>query len=1424
MRPSKSEFLVIIGFLSLAFAFFWPVTFGGRTLLPADVLYQYSPWRAYASQLGAAVPQNHLVADLILENYQWKRFILDALGRRELPLWNPYIFAGMPFLADGQHSALYPFSIIFYLLPLAQAYGIFTALQLFIAALGMYVFLRVLGTGRFPAVLGGITYGFSGFMLVSVPFTMVIAAVCWLPWILAVTELGIRAASIAALRPAATAGTPERSRPSIRPWDSLPYLLLGSILLGVQFLAGHVEISYYILMVLAFYSAWRLIALWRQTKALRPAVHLGMWLLGMVALGVALGAVQLVPLYELVRVNFRQGSASYQEVVGWALPLRRAISFLIPDFFGNPSHHSYFDLLSLSTKEVTQNFKGQPLTHIPENIFGIKNYVESGSYVGLLPLLLAGIAIIKTLAPLMRGRRREIAAINNEVSTAAAHSFAASTLPFLILAVLSLLFAFGTPLYALLYYGLPGYNQLHSPFRWIFPYTLSISVLAGLGAQALAARSHGRLVPGDAREGETTSALPWVASFGWSAFWLGLAGLGALGISLLFRQRMAELAQAIMLRSASLQEVFADGAMFYSYEARNLAIFFAFLLLAGIVIRVSLCPIYFSIPIRKGNAAAGPEGAPPAPKGRDLSPLSASIPVWQPLAILVLVLDLYVAFGAFNPAVEPRLLEFVPKGIRFLLEDKDLFRVMGYGPDKPLHTNAAMSYGIHDARGYDSIIPKQYADYMNLIEGQGSLLYNRIGDVTWHGNLDSQLLDLLNVKYVVTNQEIANPGYTLVYADDIRIYRNDDFLPRAFVIYQAKVVTRDELAKELKGLNPREMVLLEADDAALRLYGARMEGSVLREERPSPPGSRFAPAEVSQYAPNRVVISATLDAPGYLVLADSYFPGWTAADNGHEVPILRANGNFRAVFLTEGQHTVIFKYSPLSFLLGLFSSLSAAVVVLLGLGAWAWQRYYRESSEEHPARRVAKNALTPMTTNLVNKGIDFAFAMLMLRLLGPEGAGRFAYAVNLALFFGVITDFGLGVLATREVAKDRSQANRYLTNTALVRVGLSLVALLPMLAVVNLNVRLTPDTVAVIVLLWFSLVPGGIASSLSYLFNAFERFEFPAAVTVIIKVSSTFLAVTTLLLGGGIVGLAAVSVVANLASAGILFYLVKSQLFQPSWQPDLSLIKAMLREAYPLMVNNLLATIFFRIDVQILQPLKGDEVVGYYNAAYKYIDGLNIIPSNFTLALFPVLARYGVSAKESMIRAYHGALRLLVMVALPIAVGMSLAARELILILGGGAFLPHAMIALQVLVWFLPFSFINSVTQYVLIALNQQRFLTLAFLIGVVFNISANLAFIPAYSYVAAAATTIASEIALLMPFYYAVRRHLAPIPWIALFWRPTLAALVMWVAGQLLSQAMNPLAAVSLGGLIYLGVLVALRTFSQDDIVLARRVLGRLG
>jgi O-antigen/teichoic acid export membrane protein len=82
--------------------------------------------------------------------------------------------------------------------------------------------------------------------------------------------------------------------------------------------------------------------------------------------------------------------------------------------------------------------------------------------------------------------------------------------------------------------------------------------------------------------------------------------------------------------------------------------------------------------------------------------------------------------------------------------------------------------------------------------------------------------------------------------------------------------------------------------------------------------------------------------------------------------------------------------------------------------------------------------------------------------------------------------------------------------------------------------------------------------------------------------------------------------------------------------------------------------------------------------------------------------------------------------------------------LGGEEFLPHGAVALQLVIWSIPIGWMNSVTNYVLIALGVEKRLTNAFIAGVAFNIIANLIFLPRYSYIAASITTILSEVILL--------------------------------------------------------------------------------
>ncbi len=1309
LRKLGPDLLAAFSLLLPLILLFWSVTFGGKTLIPADNLFTFEPWKSFARDAGVLVPHNELLSDLLLENYVWKKFILECIRNRELPLWNPYIFTGMPFLATGQHSALYPLSLIFYFIPLPRAYGLFTVLQLWIAGLSMYFLARVLGMSRLGSVTASLAYELSGFFVVSVVFPMIIAAASWLPAILACIELTLR-----------------RTR------DGIPFIILGSIFIGLHFLAGHPEISYYVAMVSVYFALIRALTFHFQLRQPSFLVRAFIAMGAMAVIGAGLGAIQLIPLYEVVKINFRQGMVTLKDVLGWAYPTRQVITFLIPDFFGNPSHHAYFDLVTRQWLPVSVNYRGEPISSI---FWGIKNYVEAGSYMGLLTLALA-------LVGAFLGRDRGIK-----------WTFSA-------LAVLSLLFAFGTPLYALLYYFLPGYNQLHSPFRWVFPYTLSIAVLAGLGVEE---RQRLKLL------------FPAILAI------LGLLGLLFCFASFLHPEPFFSLADRFLAYSDLAQGAFSDGKMFFSYEWWNFLRFSLLLTLTGTVLSIA---------------------------GRNR--FKALIPT-------LIAADLLWAWWGFNPASDPSLLNFTPPVVKFLKGDTEFYRITSFNlpGEKTFWPNVGMLFGIQDVRGYDSVIPKQFSDFMEQLSPQWDLLYNRISPIytPYSEALNSPLLDLLNVKYILTTQEINNPGFTLVYDGEVRVYRNDDYLSRAFTTTCAVLTEESELLRALRELRSPECVVLEKGSKPWQ-YSP--------EDPPLPGGlGQISEARIIAYSPTQVIVSATLPERGLLVLADAFFPGWRAYEGEKELKLYRAYGNFRAVILDPGTHEVRFKYSPMSLKLGLYSSFIAFSALLFLSGYWLWRRIYREE-EETTLGRVAKNTFIPMGLAFANKLIDMAFAMLMLRILAPEGAGRYQFAVIFIGYFEILTRFGLGILLTREVAKDKSRANLYITSVTILRVLLWLFSLPLMALILYVYVRyasLTPDTAYTVGLfslaLFFSLLSDVVSSA----FMAWEKMEYPAWITAVTTLLRVTLGTIALLAGFGYVGLAGVSVVVNAITFGILLYLMSTKLFLPRPELDFSLIKSMLAPAFPLMINHFLATVFFRIDVLILQPLKGDAAVGYYTAAYRYIDGLNIIPAYFTMALFPMLSRYAEAYKEEFMRVYNTALRLLILVSMPIAVLFTFTARELILLLGGSEYLPHSMIALQLLIWFFPFSCINSVTQYVLIAINQQSFLTKAFIIGVAFNIAGNLVLIPAYSYKGASVMTVLSELALLAPFYYCVRKHLGPLPWKELFWRPTLASAAMgftfWVA-----QRVNLVLAILASIVTYLSLVIALGAFSREEI---EKVIGGL-
>ncbi len=272
--------------------------------------------------------------------------------------------------------------------------------------------------------------------------------------------------------------------------------------------------------------------------------------------------------------------------------------------------------------------------------------------------------------------------------------------------------------------------------------------------------------------------------------------------------------------------------------------------------------------------------------------------VWVCFELLWFAMD-------YNPSISRS--DYYPKtkAIEFLQRDDSLFRVATM--DTVLPPNTAMMYGLYDIRGQDFVTVRRYEE----------LITGRANDFFFYSSeaLLPRFFSLLNVKYFLTDKDRTLP-LQLVYRDEISIYRVTP-CDRAFILFEYKVFP------------DREFVLNK-----VRSRTVDMRKYLLLEQQPQLPSWHDIAADVPEpnvhivkYETDEVTIEASSPRPAFLLLLDTYFPGWKAFINGRETRIYRADYNFRAVALPAGRSTVRFVYQPASFRIG--CSLSLACVILL---------------------------------------------------------------------------------------------------------------------------------------------------------------------------------------------------------------------------------------------------------------------------------------------------------------------------------------------------------------------------------------------------------------------------------------------------------------------------------------------------------------
>ncbi len=876
-RSSTLQAMVILGLAALLL--FAELLFSGRLPFPAHT-DAFLPWRSGSSpEHLAAVRErmNHEVTDKQFSFHPDNQVACDAFQDGRLPLWNPYQMAGLPYLGQSLYGVFYPLNLPMFIPgPPEKWYAPLAALHFFMAGFFTYLLLKRLGLSGAAALAGGLIFMCSANMTARFHYYMTIYPMAWAPLMLYLVHKYNRDRSILSL-------------------CGLAAVSALTLLTGFQQVA-----AYLFCLVMVFSLFW--CARDRYEIRVKPGL-LAVAAVGAAGLAAAAAGMNPWMAYTFgaplaVLCFFAVGKGFFRWIsaalpVGFALCLSVGLAAvqlapvlalmplsmrvpIAPMSMINDLHLPGAGLIGL----IMPTLLNDPVWALSSTSFnlagtvlagGVKglNYTENSLYIGVLPLVLVAFCAFKGKGS---GKAVLIAA----------------------LCLVCVGIALGISLVILPYWLAPPFRY-GDPRRALLVFSFLMSLLAAFGFERI---RKGAI-------GTTRALVPALALVAVAVACAAGAVFACVPIAEFFHGCLVASSPeaASQLPGGLTDEIIMENGGQVRWALLHLAL--ASALGGAALMRLSFRP---------GRLAIA-------------------------LVLLAVAVDLMPLSWRVNPPQDPEGFLGTDPSIAVMCKDTDNgpFRIYRYTEETasaariPLPPDMTTHFQIEDVEGHVAQPLKRYFELLNAVQPDPPVapIGSKVLPISKTEALDSPLLDLLGVRYMLTTREIPDGmGYESVHAaNGIHVYENKEAFPRAFLVPSARFIEaedQDARAESLKavlelgpGQGLRSQAVVEGDPFGF-----------FPAEGPLPE------ARVIYRSPEEVEVAFDTPAPGgLLVLTDTYYPGWKAEIDGKEHPVMPADHAFRCVCVPRGSRKVVFSFEPPEVKVGIAVSL-ASVALLLLASAW----------------------------------------------------------------------------------------------------------------------------------------------------------------------------------------------------------------------------------------------------------------------------------------------------------------------------------------------------------------------------------------------------------------------------------------------------------------------------------------------------------
>ncbi len=685
--------------------------------------------------------------DSFVQFYPWSKVYAESIKSFSFPYWIRAMGSGFPLMAEGQVGGFYPLNILlFFILPFKIAYNYSVVLHFVMGGIFTYLYSRKLGADQSGGSLAALLFCFGSAYAGCFYNIVTLRTLAWFPLVLLLIERYF-----------------EKEEPR--------YILFGGVILGLQFLAGFVQMAAYSAIFYLAYFIYKAIiekkSLWKIARSLSVFF----------TTAILIALPQLLLTYQLVGLSNREGATAGFALWGSVFP---------SGLLGTVFPYSF-------------SFKGD-------------------LYVGILSLLF----VIFSAYSLKKYK---------------------NTRPLVLILILSLFMALGR--YNPIYFALIKITKLYifrNPSKFLFFASFSLSVLAGIGLT---------------RYFNAKDAAPKRKSNFLFFITLTTAGIAFFAVKLsliLFRRNIISFGDYFVRNFIYNKPHHRYSLEFYidkfrmSYDAilGNFSFSSVFVILSWVVF---IAAFLFCL-IRLGRKS-------------------------KYIAIALIFIDIFI-FSLYGKGFSHNIKPFSYLAaedrvfLEYLKRDRDIYRVLPFNIRSGRLPNWAMPnsniiHGIDSVACYTPLVTRAYRDKLldlGAIDDSLGFVNAKEGAIS----ADTQMLRLLNVKYIISPDELNDQVLEKVYADNsLFLYRMKGSYPRLF-----------------------------------------FSSSIAPDVRQSP----LASTKILTYRDGFIEAEITAYDDGFVVFSENYYPGWRVFIDGKKKDIIKVMDILQAVAIDKGYHKVLFIYRP----------------------------------------------------------------------------------------------------------------------------------------------------------------------------------------------------------------------------------------------------------------------------------------------------------------------------------------------------------------------------------------------------------------------------------------------------------------------------------------------------------------------------------